>query len=321
MHRTANSARFAPSLPMGPRAAPNPRAVRAYGLGRLGILTASLAVASLCLAGAARADEPKPDAAVAPEASDAKSKDGADAKDKADAPASSDLREDPLKRYYFLGVRFRDIVVPQFMLELFTKGGATGNLWLVGPELSTRKGGTEIDISLSYADYAFGPAVLKGKDEQDVAYEIVKSDMKLVYLTFDLLFDVPLDRSGMFDFLVGGGLGVGVVAGDLYRDQAYPTTATPDPSSVKNWKTCAASGDGGASSAYCDASNDHYPRNGKDYSEKSWLDGGQKPVVIPWVSLPQISLRIKPIKHMQARIDAGFSVTGFFTGLSAGYGF
>ena len=70
-----------------------------------------------------------------------------------------------------------------------------------------------------------------------------------------------------------------------------------------------------------DSDNDHYLRAGKDYSEKSWVDGGSKPVVIPWISLPQISLRIKPIKHMQARIDAGFSVTGFFTGLSAGYGF
>jgi hypothetical protein len=125
----------------------------------------------------------------------------------------------------------------------------------------------------------------------------------------------------MFDFLVGGGLGVGVVAGDLYRDQAYPTTATPDPSNYKNWKACAAAGDGGTNAAYCDASNDHYRQNGKDYSEKSWIDGGSKPVVFPWISLPQISLRIKPIKHMQARLDAGFSVTGFFTGLSAGYGF
>jgi hypothetical protein len=39
-----------------------------------------------------------------------------------------------------------------------------------------------------------------------------------------------------------------------------------------------------------------------------------------WISLPQLSFRFKPHKHFQSRLDAGFSVTGFFFGLSAGYG-
>lgn len=286
-------------------------------LGRLGILSTALVAASLlALSSPARADEPKTDAAAEG------AKDGKDAGASADKGASkgaSDLREEELKRYYFVGARFRDIIMPQFMLEIFAKGGATGNLWLVGPELSMRKAGTEIDISLSYADYGFGPAMFKGKNEADFAYEIVKSDLKVFYLTFDLLFDFPLDKNGMFDFLVGGGLGVGVVAGDLYREQAYPTSGTPDPANASKWTKCSAPGDGVA--GYCDSGNNHYPQNGKDYSEASWLDGGQKPIVIPWVSLPQISLRIKPIKQLQTRIDAGFSVTGFFTGISAGYGF
>ena len=292
MHTTANSAR------------------------RLGFSTVSLVAASLLFSAAARADEPKPDPGSATAGPEAKDKD----KDKGDAQGAGDLRENPLTRYYFLGVRFRDIVVPQFMLEIFASGGATGNVWLVGPELSMRKGGTEIDVSLSYADYGFGPAMFKGKNDPPESFEIVKSDMKLVYLTFDLLFDFPLDEAGMFDFLVGGGAGIGVVAGDLYRNQAYPKTSTPDPSDPKKWVKCSGPTDGVGT--YCsDPDNDHYVRGGKDYSEKSWVDGGSKPVVFPWISLPQISLRIKPIKHMQARVDAGFSVTGFFTGLSAGYGF
>lgn len=280
---------------------------------RIGFLTASLTAASLFFAPVASADEPKADApAEAAKDDGAKAKDAESAKGSASA---SDLHEEELKRHYFLGARFRDIVVPQFLLELFAKGGATGNLWLVGPELSMRKAGTEIDISLSYADYGFGPAMFKGNNEPDTAYEIVKSDLKLLYLTFDLLFDFPLDKAGMFDFLVGGGLGVGVVMGDLYRNQAYPSNGTPDPSNAAKWTTCSAIGDGVA--GYCDNGNGHYNK----YSEPSWADGGQKPIVIPWISLPQVSLRIKPMKHLQTRIDAGFSVTGFFTGLSAGYGF
>src|SRR5262245_49149230 len=75
---------------------------------------------------------------------------------KADGGKGGELIEDPLKRYYFLGVRFRDIVVPQFMMEIFAQGGGTGNAWLIGPELSMRKNRTEIDIALAYADYGFG---------------------------------------------------------------------------------------------------------------------------------------------------------------------
>lgn len=240
--------------------------------------------------------------------------------EKKDEAKGNDPREDPLKRYYFLGVRFRDIVVPQFMMELFATGGGTGNVWLVGPELSIRKDSTEIDIALAYADYGFGPAMFKGKEDQDIAYEVVKSDLKVGYLTFDLLYDIPIDDGGMFSFLIGGGVGVGVVAGDLYRTQAYPKDGgAPDPTDPSKWEKCRFAGDGFGS--YCDTSNDAFSTGGKDYSEKSWIDGGSKPVILPWLSLPQLSFRVKPIKQLQARADVGFSITGFFFGLSAGYGF
>lgn len=244
---------------------------------------------------------------------------------KADAGKGGELIEDPLERYYFLGVRFRDVVVPQFMMEIFAQGGGTGNAWLIGPELSMRKNRTEIDIALAYADYGFGPAMFRGKSDGDIAYEIVKSDLKVAYLTFDLLYDIPIGESGMFSFLIGGGVGVGIVAGDLYRNQAYPKGGTPDPSDPSKWEYCAAPNDprgtfGGQ--VYCDDGNDAYPSGGKtEHSESSWADGGQKPIVLPWLSLPQVSFRVKPIKQLQARVDAGFSIWGFFFGLSAGYGF
>lgn len=277
----------------------------------------------LALAAPARADEPAKDEPAKDEA--AEKKDGAGKDDGAKAASPSSPREDPLKRYYFLGARFRDVVLPQFMMELFAKGGATGNVWLVGPELTTRKDGTEVDISLTYADYGFGPAMFKGKDDADLAYEMVKSDLKIVYLNFDLLIDFPLDKEGMFSFLIGGGVGVGVVAGDLYHVQSYPKGGgAPDPTDPSKWEKCAGPDDpngvvGGQQ--YCDTGNSRYPTNGKDYSEPSWADGGSKPIVVPWLSIPQISFRAKPIKQLQIRADVGFSITGFFFGLSSGYGF
>ncbi|MBK8252132.1 MAG: hypothetical protein IPK82_05625 [Polyangiaceae bacterium] len=277
--------------------------------------------AVLGAASVARADEPS-NAAGAPSA--AKTESVSPSKDAADPKKNvytSGPKEDPLKRYYFLGARFRDVVVPQFMLEIFAKGGETGNVWLVGPELSTRKNGVEMDISLVYADYGFGPAMFKAKDDPDIGYEIVRSDLKLGYLTFDLLFDFPIDQGGIVSFLIGGGIGVGVVAGDLYRVQAYPKSGTPNPNDVSAWEKC--TGAGGEGGVFCDTANNHYydPASKKDYSEKSWLEGGSKPVVIPWISLPQLSLRVKPIKQLQMRADVGFSLSGFFFGISAGYGF
>lgn len=282
-----------------------------------GFLTALGVAAGLLIATPALADE-------APKDGDSDKKDSASDKKASEDRAASpnDPREDPLKRYYFLGLRVRDIVVPQFMMELFATGGGTGNVWLVGPELTTRKDGIEVDISLAYADYGFGPAMFKGKEDADIAYEVITSNLKIAYLTFDLLIDIPVDKSGMFSFLIGGGVGVGIVAGDLNRAQAYPTGGgAPDPNDPSKWEKCQGAGDGFG--GYCDNGNNHYydPAKKQDFSEPSWIDGGSKPVVLPWLSIPQVSFRAKPIKQLQIRADVGFSITGFFFGLSSGYGF
>ncbi|WP_437635905.1 hypothetical protein [Sorangium sp. So ce854] len=221
------------------------------------------------------------------------------------------------KAYKFIGLRFRNVIVPKFMINLFADGGSTVNVFTFGPEFTTRKNGLELDLALSYADYSMDPFLFKGKNDNQFAWEMVSSDMKLVYFTSDLLFEIPIDEEkGRFSLLVGGGVGLGVVFGDLRRAQAYPngTVANPSPDDVSGWSRCA--GPGGPGGAYCDASNNHYG----DYNEPSWVNGGAKPSVFPWVSFPQVSFRYKPIKQLQTRLDVGMSITGFFFGMSAGYG-
>jgi hypothetical protein len=240
----------------------------------------------------------------------------------ADAP---DPKYDPLEkegeRYNFVGVRFRDLIVPKFMINWFADGGATVNVAMVGPEFSTRKNGTELDFAVQYADYSMKPFLFKGKNEGEEAYEIVSSSMKMMLFTADLLYDVPIDKTGKLSFLIGGGIGFGVVFGDLNRAQAFPADGshTADPNDPSKWGTCTASAatpttSSGAS--FCDSSNNHYG----SYKEASWANGGSKPNIFPWVSLPQLSLRYKPIKQLQTRFDTGFSTSGFFFGLSASYG-
>jgi hypothetical protein len=230
-----------------------------------------------------------------------------------------DTVEDPTRSYKFINLRFRDVIVPKFILNIFAEGGRTVNVFTFGPEFSIRKDRMEYDIALSYADYSMDPFMFKGKEDGDDAWEMISSDMKVLYVTFDVLYGFPIDTKGRFTFLIGGGVGLGGVLGNLYRAQAYP--ADPNNLNIEDpgtWSKCtgatAAPIDPGTGNTFCDDSNDHYG----NYDEPSWAHGGSKPFIFPWLSLPQLSFRYKPIKYMHVRADVGFSITGFYFGMSAG---
>jgi hypothetical protein len=243
----------------------------------------------------------------------------------AEPPGDNSPYEEPGKTYRFIGLRYRHVVVPKFMVNMFADGGATVNVPTFGPEFATRKDGLEIDFAVTYADYSMDPFLFKGKKDGNDAWEMVESGLGIIYFTTDLLYEIPLDKEkGRFSLLVGGGVGLGVVFGDLKRAQAYPDAGTLNPDDPTQWSVCTRSDaeqgfggqDPGTGNNYCDTSNDHY----QGYTEKSWVNGGSKPNVFPWISLPQISFRYKPVKQFQSRLDLGFSITGFFFGASASYG-
>jgi hypothetical protein len=78
------------------------------------------------------------------------------------------------------------------------------------------------------------------------------------------------------------------------------------------------------SSQYCNTRSNHYAGAGgvvaNGYSEASWANGGSKPLIFPWIALPQFAFRYKPIKQFQTKFDFGFSTSGFFFGISGSYG-
>lgn len=243
------------------------------------------------------------------------------------AAAANDPREDPTKSYYFVGFRFRNIIVPKFMLNIFSDGGATVNVFTFGPEFSSRKNKFEYDLGFSYMDYSMNEFMFKGKGDGNDAWEVVSSDMKVLLVNVDILYEVWKHDSGMFSFMVGAGFGLGGVLGNIYRTQAIPDQLDrPNPDDVNAWTKCRSHTPGmhidpTTGNTYCDASNAHYQQdNGEGYSEPSWANGGAKPFLAPWIALPQLSFRFKPVKQFQARADLGFSVSGFYFGLSAAYG-
>jgi len=219
---------------------------------------------------------------------------------------TSSVSEQGGKTYYFVGARYRGIIVPKFFMEIFGDGGRTVYVDALGPEFAMRKDGLEQNFSLWWADYGMEPTPFKSSSDSEEAWEIVESELNIIFASADFLWGKDIAPEFAVNF--GMGIGLGVVFGDLKRVQSYsPSGAAGDPYS---YEPCVAPGN--PPGFYCGADNGHY-------TEPSWFDGGAKPVVFPWFAL-QTGARYKPHRNFVARLDLGFGLSGFFFGLGADYG-
>jgi hypothetical protein len=224
--------------------------------------------------------------------------------------------------YVFLGLRYRNMILPGAFIRLFADGGPKAvNIFSLGPELVHRQGGLNLHLAASYADFSMDEAIFKGNSEEEDEYERVASDLKVIFLTLDIVADVYEEEKGRFAVSLGGGIGFGFVFDRLHQNQVYPNDPARynvrDPGTFTN---CRAVGDPSVEvdgTPWCNDDNDHYG----DFDESSWANGGSLPIIVPWAALPQISLRYKPIKQLQVRTDLGLSLFGPFFGTSTSYGF
>lgn len=228
------------------------------------------------------------------------------------------------RTYLFLGLRYRGVVLPKFLLDAFVEGGQTIYTNQIGLELDIRKNGFSVIPALSYAEYGTGDILYKDKNAADFVgnYALGNSSLKAIQATVDLLWSAKLHRT--VDFEYGVGLGVGFVFGDFYNNWVREGTG-PKQYSAGNGKTyvpCETEETqvAGTGCSKRDHQNSQVARVG-GYLEPSWANGGSKPNVIPWVAIPQIGIRFKPIKQFESRLSLGVSLTGFWFGLSANYGF
>lgn len=221
--------------------------------------------------------------------------------------------ERPKQQYYFVGLRYRGVVIPRFYMSLFGDGGTS--VWVngVGPEFTIRKDRFEYVFSLWWGDYSMKPTPFKAFTDPEKSWEIVESKLQALHLTTD--FNWTSEISPVVGVNFGVGAGFLVIWGDLLRTQAYPRngrqSGNPDdylPCSGPNQSSRDDPQD------YCSNSPDHY-----GYKEPSWASGGSKPLFFPWLSL-QTGLRIKPHKNFMMRIEGGVSDLGFFVGAAGNYG-
>ncbi|HEY3815740.1 MAG TPA: hypothetical protein VGL81_01135 [Polyangiaceae bacterium] len=236
---------------------------------------------------------------------------------------TSDTREDPSKRYYFFGIRYRGDVIPKFLINAFVDGGATIYSNAVGVELDSRKDGFSTVFNLTLQNYNTGDLLFLQKDKPQTAnnYSVINSSLNAVYAAVDLLWSVPLDSGHHWDFEYGIGVGLGVVFGGLHDNWVYggvgATGPYYDPTTNQHFQQCPnTTADPSCSTGT--HSNATVAKVG-NYAEQAGI-AGPKPILFPMVNFPDIGLRYKPVKNFEARLGLGFSLTGFWFGISGDYG-
>jgi hypothetical protein len=275
--------------------------------------SALLSIAPMASAEDAKQSESKPSKSAA--AAETRSTD-------AEVPIT-ETREDPNRSYYFIGLRYRGTVIPQFLMHLFVDEGTTVYSNTIGVELDIRKQEQSTIPWIVYSDYGMGDTLFHQKGQPTIAsnYTVVNSSLKAIYLGLDELWAVPIDASHHWDFEFGFGVGLGIFFGDLVNNWAKEDPNGPLVASTGvHYSQCTAF-DFAAScqSVSHQGADPMHPKVG-GYKEPFWFSGGSVPNIFPHISFPQLSLRYKPIKQMEARLGVGFSLTGFWVGLSADYG-
>jgi hypothetical protein len=254
----------------------------------------------------------------------------------------TDVLENKGQSYYFLGVNYRLNIVPQFIVGLFVdEGQSTFVTSTVGISLDVRKDHFSIVPGLNFSEYGFDPVLFlqKNKDPSDPGnWGLVHSTLKAIYLTVDLLWSVPIAKKGQVDFEFGFSAGLGGVFGDLYNTWVSHDAGAGGPQyqskASGTFYECSAITDAqsfsGTAPQGCNTSNHQNATIAKvgngnklGYREPNWFDnnGGSVPTVFPWLSLPILGFRFKPIKELEMRLNGGFSITGFFVNFAAYYGF
>ncbi|MCA9580470.1 MAG: hypothetical protein KC416_01670 [Myxococcales bacterium] len=234
---------------------------------------------------------------------------------------TTDPTEDPDEDYLFLGALFKVWVIPSFFMELFLDRADSIVNPAVGLEFTYRSDGFSVVTSLFWTGLAFeSPVQAPGDPITDT--EIVDSGLSGITAAATFLWSTEFNKYFALEY----GLGIGVTYlafGDMYRTEAYP-----DAKSSTGWRKCNGVGDpstvNGAplSDGYCDGPPVGDADRGAHYNVKSknWFDGGKVPVLLPWFALPQIGIRIKPIRQLQIRVDASVGI-GVVLGGSVAYGF
>ncbi len=230
--------------------------------------------------------------------------------------SNTDPFEEPDKDYYFLGAFYRHVMIPTFIQNLFVNSTVDGSNPGVGLMFNWRRNNLNVGVE-AWWNNAQASGTFLGLGDPEFETEWVDVNLWVFFINVSIMWAFPI--TDWFAVELGIDLGLGFVGGDLVRTEAYRDADG-------NWQRCNGPGDP-ASGAFCEpaeAPPPCYNNNGGHYNcrEPNWTTpGGDVPVVMPWISLPRIALRFKPIHQLQIRVEGGYGLYNFFFGGSLAYGF
>ena len=208
---------------------------------------------------------------------------------------------------YGVGLRIRNVRVPKAIIELFVESapGGASNLGL-GVELTRRRGNVEIQLGLEFEHITPAEGVWINKNEpvpQNEADflldpEHAPNGEKLGWFTIEFSFLNHAVINKNFSVRYGGGAGLGILTGNLYRYDvqcnASATNANPEPG-CRPGQIAGGTGTGSGPVKY------------------------DLPPVFPVVNAI-IGVQIKPMDKVVINIETGIRTIPFF-GTTVGYFF
>jgi hypothetical protein len=213
----------------------------------------------------------------------------------------------------WLGARYYGVILPRFVMNLVADGGR--NLVVPGGAFTftTQATDAEITVALGYLSYRMADTPFKPHGQPDTEWEWMGTNLSALTATVDLMWTFPLDAAGNVQLRVGGAAGLGwMFAGQMSRVQSYPKDGKPgDP---WTYAKCAGPNNPRGTFRYCNALDKdatHYP----GYAEPDWFHRGIRPLVFPWLVLPQLGFSFRPSRALAIDLDTGVSVSGFLTSL------
>ncbi len=201
---------------------------------------------------------------------------------------------------YGLGVRARSVWIPKSILQLFLDRAAGGaHNYGLGVDLTRRHGTSELQLGFEYEHINIGPGVYINKgddvsmgDEADYVLSPHDSGKQFGWFTIEFTFLNHAEITSWLALRYGGGLGVGILRGEIdhYNVVCHnATNASPEPGCVP------------------------MPQGLADYSPDP---GGQTavayklPPVFPVVNAI-LGLEIKPNSHMTINLEGGIRTLPF----------
>lgn len=149
--------------------------------------------------------------------------------------------------------------------------------------------------------------MLLGARSNDLAssFSYVRSDLKAVAASVGLAWSTPISRK--VDVEVGVELGLGATFGTLVDSWVHESANGPLSYGGRRFAQCQTVNDG-----FGCRPQDHgspTPIRVGNYRERSFIDGGRAPTIIPWVSLPLVGVRARLGDDLAVRAGIGASLT------------